>query len=322
MTDKALLGLADFGINLTTADPNIARAIFRYSELHGLHASKSVRGSVHQAQAVHSTLQPPLFNNVTKGQAAKLRGSQEHGIVLETGLGILTPVAEADIDFDNGIIHAIDSNMVLPHNISETARLSKDMTLFAELLSKSQSISTLETLSDATFFIPQDSAILALSPVLDMLTSAQLASIVKQHAVPNQVLYQNLIGETSTRLETLAGTSLQVRRGKRGEIYVDGAEVVRTDILLYGGVAHLIDQVLLPDRESTFCDTRDQRSYSACSGEKKLISKAWSVITSQHFILGATVILAAVTLYLRKMRALSMHQRIVTKEEIGEYEKV
>ena len=254
MTNKAIHNLAGFGINLTTADPNIARAIFKYAQLDAIYTTDTVKALHHEAEVVKTALQPPLFNNVTRGQAAKLRSNRtggENGILVESGLGVLTPVVEADIPYDHGVIHAIDANMVLPHNISETARLG-GMTEFLNLLERSDSVSRLEGLSDATIFSPQDEALARLQPVLDMLASEQLKSVVAQHAVPNRVLYQSLFDGVET-LETLDGSTLRIRRGKRGEIYVNGAEAVRTDLLLYGGVAHLIDAALFPEKGEYYC---------------------------------------------------------------------
>ncbi|KAM3419071.1 hypothetical protein BST61_g5026 [Cercospora zeina] len=318
MTNKALYSLADFGINLTTADPNIARAIFKYAQLDAVYTRESIKALHHEAKVVHTALQPPLFNNVTRGQAAKLRSNRTGDgteILLETGLGVLTPVVEADIPYDHGVIHAIDGNMVLPHNVSETARLG-GMTGFLNLLERSDRIPKLESLSDVTIFIPQDEALAKLQPVLDMLTPEQLRSVVAQHVVPNQVLYQTLFDGVKT-LETLDGSTLHIRRGKRGEIFVNDAEVVRTDVLLYGGVAHLISGALLPEKDASSCTTG---LFSAAAIRS---SKTWDALADHQLTLLAVVVLAFFLISHRVYQSRKQSRQLIRlRDGLGNYEKV
>ncbi|KAF2211550.1 hypothetical protein CERZMDRAFT_68660 [Cercospora zeae-maydis SCOH1-5] len=315
MTNKALYSLADFGINLTTADPNIARAIFKYAQLGEIYTTESFEALHHEAKVVHTALQPPLFNNVTRGQAAKLRSNRTGDrteILLETGLGVLTPVVEADIPYDHGIIHAIDANMVLPHNISETARLG-GMTDFLNLLERSDSIPKLESLSDVTIFIPQDEALAKLQPILDMLTPEQLKFVVAQHVVPNRVLYQSLFDGVET-METLDGKTLHIRRGSRGQIFVNDAEVVRTDMLLYGGVAHLINGALLPEKDAASCTAG---SFAVSS------SQAWTVLANHQLKLLAVLVLALLFMSYRIRQSRRQGRQLIRLSDgLGNYEKV
>ena len=137
--NDALKYLADFGINLTTTDPTIARALIFYGLVDGIHSSNSVSKSGN-VQLIHSELYPPLFTNVTEGQALKLatnKTESKPSIVLETGLQILTQVTESDIAFDYGLIHGTSTNMVLPHNVSETLRLGQ-LPEFLDLMAQVQ----------------------------------------------------------------------------------------------------------------------------------------------------------------------------------------
>lgn len=245
--NDALQYLADFGINLTTTDHDIAKAIVLYGLTDGVHSSKSIRNDS-QVRLARSALFPPLFTNVTDGQALKIRTNgtgNEAGFVLETGLQILTKVVETDIAFDHGVIHGTNTNMVLPHNISETAKLGH-LGEFLGLLQRSGVEAEINALADVTIFIPHDKAISRLRPALDMMSKTQLAGIVAQHVVPNHVLYDDTLGHSKRAVETLGGAELTIERNERGEIVVNSVDVVRRDVLLYGGVGHIIDRMLLP----------------------------------------------------------------------------
>lgn len=246
--NDALKYLADFGINLTTTEPDIAKAIILYGLTDGVHSSQSIVKS-QGAQLIHSALYPPLYTNVTNGQALKLRTNStglKENVVLETGLQILTKVVETDIEFDHGTLHGTSTNMVLPHNVSETLKLGQ-MTEFLGLLQKSGLEAEVNALADMTLFIPYDAAIRRVRPALDMLNKEQLTAVVSQHVVPNHVLYENRLGEARQYHETLGHTMLESRREKHGQIRINNVEVVRQDVLLYGGVGHILDSVVFPE---------------------------------------------------------------------------
>ncbi|KAF2172655.1 hypothetical protein M409DRAFT_49204 [Zasmidium cellare ATCC 36951] len=246
--NDALKYLADFGINLTTADPSIARALLYYGLIDGQHSVESILQD-DDIQLVQSALHPPLFTNVTDGQALKLRTKRngEHStVVLETGLQVLTKLVETDIRFDHGVLHGTSTNMVLPHNISETLNLG-NLHEFLRLVKVTDLVPELESLADVTFLFPHDKAIQKLRPVLDILSPIQLAAFVRNHAIPNHVLYGKVIGSANKTLQTVAGGSATIRRYGKGQAYVNDIPIVREDILIYGGVAHIVDDVLFPD---------------------------------------------------------------------------
>lgn len=243
--NDALQYLADFGINLTTTDPAIAKAIVLYGLTDGVHSSQSIIQSS-QVQLARSALFPPLFTNVTDGQALKIRTNgtgNGAGIVLETGLQILTKVVETDIPFDHGVMHGTSTNMVLPHNVSETAHLGH-LDEFLHLLQGSGLEAEVNALADATVFIPHDKAISGLRPALDMMSKAQLAALIANHVVPNHVLYDSTLGGSRRTVKTLGGAEMTIERTERGQIVVNNVSVVRRDVLLYGGVGHIIDRIL------------------------------------------------------------------------------
>lgn len=54
---------------------------------------------------------------------------------------------------------------------------------------------------------------------------------------------------SNTSLPTLQGSSLDISIDANGAVFVDGARVINTDILIANGVIHVIDAVLNPETE-------------------------------------------------------------------------
>lgn len=56
---------------------------------------------------------------------------------------------------------------------------------------------------------------------------------------------------SNTSLPTLQGSELDITVDPSGAVFVDGARVINTDVLLANGVLHVIDAVLSPDAQDT-----------------------------------------------------------------------
>lgn len=246
MTDAAILFLADWGINLTTTNPEVARSILQYHFLEGAYSSAAI-GLHEDAQLIPSMLRPPHFTNVTNGPVVKLmRGDSRDSIGLESGLQNRLRTEEANVYYDGGIIHTIDRNLVLPHNLSETSNVG-GLDEFWHLVEKSGSRVGLESLKDATFLIPSNNAIWNARPKLNMLTPTELAEVICNHAL-DQVLYHSAVGYENDNYATLYGDYITIRKTKHEIMIVNDVQVSRQDVLVYGGVAHIIDSVLIPEK--------------------------------------------------------------------------
>lgn len=70
----------------------------------------------------------------------------------------------------------------------------------------------------------------------------QLASILIYHIVPGKYLEKNLKSRT---LKTINGKNIQVTV-ENGEIHINNAKVIKTDMIGSNGVIHEIDTVLIP----------------------------------------------------------------------------
>lgn len=102
-----------------------------------------------------------------------------------------------------------------------------------------------------TVFAPTDEAFAALpkgtvEKLLKPENRATLAAILTYHVAPGELDAQEVVARTS--VATLNGQRLQI--AARQSVRVNGAKVVKADILCSNGVIHVIDQVILPSSDS------------------------------------------------------------------------
>lgn len=254
MTDEAIVYLADWGLNLTLIEPLIARSILSYHLLEGVQATANFPRSHawRKHHLAHSVLRPPFFTNVSDGPVVKLSRSMQNSnhdateFMVQSGLQGISNIVESDVHYDSGIIHAIDRNLVLPHNVSETSNLVNNLHMFWQLIRKAQAREMLEKLRDATIFLPHDDAVRRALPMLESLSPRQLSTVVANHVIPNHVLYHTLFTDSNKSYRSLNGQKIALTRGSASELLVNGVRILEEDVLIYGGVAHVIDQVLFP----------------------------------------------------------------------------
>ncbi|MBN2472131.1 MAG: fasciclin domain-containing protein [Anaerolineae bacterium] len=177
-------------------------------------------------------------------------------------------VALPDVAASNGIIHVVDSVIMPPsQSIAEIvveAASAEEGAEFTVLLAAVLQAELAEALSGEgpfTVFAPTDAAFAAALEALgitaeDLLASEDLAGILLYHVVSGEeALYSNDVaaalaeaGEEGIMVETMNGASFTVTADENG-IYVDGAQIIMTDIMASNGVIHVIDAVILPPAE-------------------------------------------------------------------------
>ncbi|KAH7094401.1 FAS1 domain-containing protein [Paraphoma chrysanthemicola] len=243
-TDQAYLDLANWGFNVSQVPTPVARALLSYHVLNGNFDSQTLS---RKPQVIHTYLTPPVLTNVSAGAAVKLHTSSDGTTLTESGLGVVGGVEEADLEFDSGVVHTLNSSMVLPHNITLTAGIN-GLTRFLELVEMAGLTEEFEALKDVTVFIPTNGALRKVSGLVSLLARRQLASVLMGHVIPNQVLYGENLVEGGV-FETMSGRNIRVRKTKEGSFEVDGVEVVKQDVILYGGVAHVIGEALASEGE-------------------------------------------------------------------------
>lgn len=108
-------------------------------------------------------------------------------------------------------------------------------------------VATLKSSGPFTVFAPTDEAFAKLPPavVADLLkpeNKAKLQGILTYHVVAGKVLAADVVNLKSAK--TVQGQELSIDTSNG--VKVDGANVVKTDIVCSNGVIHIIDAVVLP----------------------------------------------------------------------------
>lgn len=240
-TNQAIQRLEDFGFDFNAVDPLVVQALFTYHVLNGAYSNGSLNNV---PQFVPTLLRPPMVTNVTGGAVVKAYTDGD-AAVFQSGLQMAARSTETDISFTGGLIHTIDSTLIFPHNISVTAAVA-GLTSFLNALDAAAMVSTIETLADATVLIPTNEAFESIGCLDDFNSTEHLISTLRQHVIPSRVAYSPYLSTSS--VTTLQGTNLSITTSEDGSIFIEDARVVTPDLLIYGGVAHVIDKVLVPGK--------------------------------------------------------------------------
>ncbi|WDK10727.1 fasciclin domain-containing protein [Colletotrichum graminicola] len=235
--------LAKWGMNLSSIDPEFARGIMKYHFLMGSYDSTNALLGI-ETQLVHSVLRPPILTNVSDGAVVKLTADDDEGpFRVECGIQKVLPIVEADIYYDSGVLHTIGENLVLPHNLSETTNLG-NLDKFWSLLQKAQMSELLESLQDTTIMLPSNEAVEKCISQLESVTLGDLRATINNHVIPKRVLYHTAFETSGAEVTALSGLKLNLSRDSAGRLFVNQSRVLKQDVLIYGGVSHVLDKTL------------------------------------------------------------------------------
>lgn len=213
-----------------------------------------------QLQAIltyHVVAGKVMAADVVKLKEAKTVNGAAVNIRVEDGKVFINDaqVIKTDITCSNGVVHLIDSVIMPPAkapSIVETAIGNEDFSTLVALVKHAGLVETLSGEGPFTVFAPNNAAFAKLpKETVDALLSEagkeQLAAILKYHVVPGSVKAADVVKlkEAKTALGQSAKISV-----KDGKVYVDGAQVIATDIECGNGIIHVIDSVIPPDRKS------------------------------------------------------------------------
>lgn len=146
-----------------------------------------------------------------------------------------------NLNFSGGTIHIIDKVLTLPGTPSDTAA-AMNLTSLAGAMQQTNLTDTLNDLQDITIFAPTNDAFQSVGSVFDSFSNQQLAGILEYHVVSGAVDYSTLLSNTT--LPTVGGQRLTVRM-KDGDVFINEAKVVTSNVLVGNGVVHVIDAYVL-----------------------------------------------------------------------------
>ncbi|KAL2874574.1 hypothetical protein SGCOL_010243 [Colletotrichum sp. CLE4] len=250
MSDDAIIYLAKWGLNLTSMDPDVARGILKYHFLEGAYLSSAPALHV-ETQLARSSLKPSSgLTNISQGAVVKLTASYDgsYSLRLESGDQKIIHTVDTDIHHANGVIHTIDQGLVLPRSLSETSSLG-ELDGFWNTVTKSRMGVVLEKLRDVTVFLPSNKAVWKGHSMLESLDIEALETLIKDHVVPNHVLFHTCFPQKPRMVTTLSGKKISISGDSKGRIFVNGKMVMMQNVLISGGVAHVVDELLSPETD-------------------------------------------------------------------------
>ena len=133
----------------------------------------------------------------------------------------------------------------VPWGIPETA-IANGLTTLSQAIEVAELFDVMSSPGPFTVFAPTNGAFAKLGEqTLNTVLAdkALLTSILTYHVVPGKFSANDVVNSTS--LPTVNGTRLSVKV-RDGEVFVDNARVIATDVVAGNGIVHVIDSVLLP----------------------------------------------------------------------------
>jgi len=130
-------------------------------------------------------------------------------------------------------------------DIVDTAVAAGQFNTLAAALDKAGLVATLKGKGPFTVFAPTDAAFAKVPKAdLDALLAdkAKLTAVLTYHVVPGNVMAKDV---KPGKVKTVQGGELTLATSGSG-VTVDGAHVVKADIVADNGVIHVIDNVVLP----------------------------------------------------------------------------
>ncbi|KAF2263794.1 Fasciclin-domain-containing protein [Lojkania enalia] len=221
-------------------DPGLLSALLQYHILNGTYMADQISN---MSAFIPTMLMNGSYSNVTGGQVVEaVQVGNE--TVFYSGLLRNTTVQEADLNFNGGVIHVIDSVLTLPLSVLDTLNIA-DLTALRGAVNTTDSISAVNDTPDLTIFAPTNEAFQSIGSALQNLTDEDLANILSYHVVNSTVGYSTDL-ENGTSLQTIQGSNVTITIDTNGTVFVNAARVVTPNILVANGVVHIIDNVLNP----------------------------------------------------------------------------
>jgi uncharacterized surface protein with fasciclin (FAS1) repeats len=151
-----------------------------------------------------------------------------------TGLVVLSPLSAADAE---------------QKDIVDTAVSAEKFKTLVTAVKAAGLVETLKGEGPFTVFAPTDEAFAKVpkEKLEALLADKQaLTAVLTYHVVPGKVMAADVVKLSSAK--TVQGKEVKIET-KDGKVTVNGANVIKTDIVCKNGVIHVIDVVILPPTE-------------------------------------------------------------------------
>jgi uncharacterized surface protein with fasciclin (FAS1) repeats len=134
-------------------------------------------------------------------------------------------------------------------DIVDTAVAAQNFETLVRAVKAADLVDVLKGEGPFTVFAPNDKAFSKIpKEKLETLLKNKeaLAAVLQYHVVPGKVMAADVVNVDSAK--TVLGKSVKVKTND-GKVYINDAQVIKTDIDCSNGVIHVIDSVLMPPSE-------------------------------------------------------------------------
>lgn len=246
----------------TASGTDMITALFSYHILNGTYSNFSA-----MPEFVSTALMPGMYANVTGGQVVEvIAGSNMANASTTFYSGYLqntSIVANSTMNFTGGVVHIVDRFLALPENITNTA-VQLNLRSAVGALTMANLANIIDTTMDVTCFIPNNEAFQAVGATLATSSPQDIARILEYHIVNGTVGYSSLLSNGSM-LTTMNGIPVTITK-EDGNIFINSARVVTSDVLVANGVVHVIDGVLNPGNRTATANPSASTQEPAFSG--------------------------------------------------------
>lgn len=231
-TDAAFAKLPEGTVEALLKDKEKLAAILTYHVVPGINPAKSLAGE--------------SWVETVEGQSIRVRVGDRGAFVDDA------KVIKTDIRTTNGMIHVIDTVIMPRPDIVDTAVKAGSFKTLVTAVKAADLVEVLKGEGPFTVFAPTDEAFAALpdGTIPGLLENKEkLQAVLTYHVISGRVLAGDLPmakGDAASAMPaTVQGQKLQIKRTKDG-VTINGARVVKADVIAGNGVIHVIDAVLLP----------------------------------------------------------------------------
>lgn len=157
-------------------------------------------------------------------------------------------VTQVDNIASNGVIHVLDDVLKpVTETLLDLIQKNPELSTLKTALGSSNLGASLREDGQYTLFAPTDTAFKNHKDLLMkiMANPSCMDNVLKNHLLPNVVCSSVIQGDAQT--PNILNKHTKLIRDENDKLYVDGAQIVTSDVMATNGVLHIIDDVLIPD---------------------------------------------------------------------------
>ncbi|XP_052257921.1 transforming growth factor-beta-induced protein ig-h3-like isoform X2 [Dreissena polymorpha] len=174
------------------------------------------------------------------------------------------PITSTDNIAINGVVHVVsDVLMPVTGSILDLVKKNPELSFLKTVLGSSPLAATLREPGRYTLLAPTDAAFKKHVELLTRILGDDkkcMENVLQNHLLPNVICSSVIEGCAQTK--NSLGRALQVTRDQDNKLYVEGAQIIVTDIMATNGVIHVIDDILVPDEALNIVELASKKNYS------------------------------------------------------------